>query len=92
MLRLTVIAHPNARVDRVDLTRDGTLNVWVRQRPVDGRANVAIEQTVASALGLRPRQVRLVVGASSRRKIIDVDLADHEALRQRLALCGLRAD
>jgi uncharacterized protein YggU (UPF0235/DUF167 family) len=83
-LRLTVEAHTNARQDRLELV-DSLLRVWVKARAIDGRANDAIEQTVAQALGLRNRQVRLVSGARSRYKIVEVDLSDIDAVRGRLA-------
>ena len=63
---------------------DGVPRVWVRAPAVDGRANAAIERVLADALGLRPRQVRVVRGATSRHKTLEVDLADLEAVRQRL--------
>ncbi|TMF03285.1 MAG: DUF167 domain-containing protein [Chloroflexi bacterium] len=56
MLRLAVLAHPAARVERVELLDDGSLGVWVRARPVEGQANVAIERAIALALGLRSAQ------------------------------------
>jgi uncharacterized protein len=84
MLRIQVAAHPGARRERVDLLDDDVLGAWVQARPVDGRANRAIELAIASALGLRPRQVRLVVGGISRRKIVEIDAPSLEALRARL--------
>jgi uncharacterized protein YggU (UPF0235/DUF167 family) len=84
MLRIHVAAHPGARHERVDLLGDDVLGVWVRARPVDGQANRAIEVAIAGALGLRPRQVRLVVGEISRRKIVEIDTPSLEALRARL--------
>ena len=73
LLRLTVEAHPGARQDRVAVLGENVLGVWVRARPVEGHANAAVERVVAEALGLRPRQVRIVGGHSARRKILDVD-------------------
>ncbi len=84
VLRLTVKAHPNARVNRVELA-ETTLGVWVRARAVDGQANAAIEDAIAQALGLRKHQVRLLSGATRREKIFEVDLADLEEVRRRLA-------
>jgi len=60
------------------------LGVWVRARPIDGLANRAIEVALAGALGLRPRQVRLVAGESSRNKIFEIDALSLDALRARL--------
>jgi uncharacterized protein YggU (UPF0235/DUF167 family) len=85
MLKLLLHAHPGARADRVTLLGDGTLGVWVRARAVEGQANVAIERAVAAALRLRPREVRLVAGQTSRRKILEIDLDGLDAVRERLA-------
>ncbi len=92
MLRLNVVAHPGARTERVELLDNAELGVWVRARPVDGQANSAIEHAIATALGLRPRQVRLITGTTARRKIIEVDLPGLEALHSRLLAHGMRAD
>jgi uncharacterized protein len=92
MLRLAVIAHPGSRVERVRLVDEATLGVWVRARPVDGQANSAIERVVAAALGLRPRQVKIVAGLASRSKIVEIDLPAREMLHSRLLASGLRSD
>jgi uncharacterized protein YggU (UPF0235/DUF167 family) len=47
--------------------------VRVSERAVDGRATEAALRAVASAFGVRPRQVRLVAGATSRTKVIEID-------------------
>jgi uncharacterized protein YggU (UPF0235/DUF167 family) len=48
------------------------LEVQVRARPIDGAATAAAERVLAQALGLRPRQVRVVRGATSRDKLVEV--------------------
>ncbi|MDA8437675.1 MAG: DUF167 domain-containing protein [Propionibacterium sp.] len=48
------------------------LVVSVTARAVDGRANAAVERALAEALGVRPREVRLVGGHTSRIKTIEV--------------------
>jgi uncharacterized protein len=84
MLRVQVRAHPGARRERVELLPDGSLGVWVRTRAVEGQANAAIERALASALSLRPRQVALISGHTSRHKVAQVDLANPDELRTRL--------
>ena len=80
---LKVEAHANARGDRVELA-DGVLRVWVRPPAVDGRANAAMERVVAEALSLRPRQVRIVRGSTSRHKVVELDVTDLDEVRRRL--------
>jgi uncharacterized protein len=92
MLRVHVAAHPGSRREKVDLLDQDVLGVWVRARPVDGQANRAIELAIAGALGLRPRQVRLVVGQIGRRKIVEIDAPNLDGLRARLLAHRLHVD
>jgi uncharacterized protein len=71
--------RPSARQDavggRAQPSRPGdpgALEVRVRARPIDGAATAAAEQVLARALGLRPRQVRVVRGATSRDKLVEI--------------------
>lgn len=64
---------------------DGALLVAVPARAVDGRATEAALAAVAVALGVRPRQVRLISGATSRNKLIEID-GDPAELTARLAV------
>jgi uncharacterized protein YggU (UPF0235/DUF167 family) len=82
-VRIAVDAHPSARAERVELKGDA-LSVWVRARPVEGKANVAIAEAIARALGLRRREVRLIGGETSRRKLVEIDVVDLTELRARL--------
>jgi uncharacterized protein YggU (UPF0235/DUF167 family) len=91
MIRLAVHAHPGARQERAEVLADGSLGVWVRARPVEGQANVAIERCLAEWLDLRPRQVALVAGPGTRNKIVEVDLPSAEVVRERLLAHGMRA-
>jgi len=59
--------------------------VRVSAPAVDGRATAAALAAIAAAFGVRPRSVRLVSGATSRTKVVDVDGADPAVLGQLLA-------
>jgi uncharacterized protein YggU (UPF0235/DUF167 family) len=48
------------------------LAVRVRARAVAGAATAAVERVLAEALGVRPRQVHVVRGATSRDKLVEV--------------------
>ena len=48
------------------------LGVWVRQRAVDGQATEAALTALAGALGIRRTDLRLVVGARARVKIVEI--------------------
>ena len=82
MVRVTLRVRPGARVEKVELQRDGGLLVHVRAPAVDGRATEATLQAVANALGLRPWQVTLLRGAHTRSKLVEVELASPDELRR----------
>lgn len=70
-------------MDRVEAVVDGVLRVRVAAAPVDGAANAALTGLIADALGLSRSRIRLVSGASNRRKLIEVDGLEAAALRSR---------
>lgn len=47
--------------------------VRVREPATDGRANRAVVEAVAQALGVGRGAVRIASGASARRKVVEVD-------------------
>jgi uncharacterized protein YggU (UPF0235/DUF167 family) len=64
-------------------SHEGALVVRVAAPAVDGRATEAALAAVATALGLRRRQITLVSGATSRTKVVEVP-DDVPALAERL--------
>jgi uncharacterized protein (TIGR00251 family) len=81
---LAVHVTPRAHETAIVGWRGEVLYVRVVAPPVDGRANAAVEQLLASALGLPRRDVQIVAGAGSRQKLVRVDGLDDQALRRLL--------
>jgi uncharacterized protein len=75
-VRVTIRVRPGSGRTAVGGSHDGALVVRVGERAVDGRATEAALAAVATALGVRRRQVRLVSGATSRTKVVEVDGGD----------------
>ena len=83
--RLVVRVQPGARATEVaGWMADGALKLRVNAPPEGGRANRAVEELLASLLGLKRGQVTVVQGASSRRKVVQAEGLDTEAMRSRL--------
>jgi uncharacterized protein YggU (UPF0235/DUF167 family) len=89
-VRVAVRVRPGASRTRVggrygDPGADGLapLVVAVSARAVDGAATEAVLRAVAESLGVRPRQVVLVRGATTRDKLLEV-LDPPDDLRERL--------
>jgi uncharacterized protein YggU (UPF0235/DUF167 family) len=84
VVRVTIRVRPGAGRTTVGGLHDGALVVRVSERAVDGRATAAALAALASALGLRPRQVTLVSGKTSRTKVVELPdeaAAAYDALR-----------
>jgi uncharacterized protein YggU (UPF0235/DUF167 family) len=75
-MRVTIRAHPGARQERVICTGPGALEVWVRGAAREGRANLDIQRVLGEALGVRKSAVRIVLGHTTRDKVIDIEGVD----------------
>ena len=84
-MRITIRVRPGSAREAVGGSYDGALVVRVSAPAVEGRATAAALAAIAAAFGVRPRAVRLVSGATSRTKVVDVDGADPAVLGQLLA-------
>jgi len=67
-----VKAQPRAKRSGVIGEWNGCVRVAVREPAEGGRANAAILETLAGALGVRAGDVALVSGAASSRKVVAV--------------------
>lgn len=85
MLKVAVQVHPGASRDRVELRPDGGLEIWLRARAVEGRANAALVALLADRLGVRRSGVSIVRGERARHKLVALDLDSPDELARRLA-------
>src|SRR5258708_2169986 len=65
---LPVRAQPRARKPGIVGEQGGALKVAVAAPPEDGKANRALVEALAEALGIRRAQVELLAGSTSRDK------------------------
>ena len=71
-MRVTIRVRPGSARPGVGGAHDGALVVRVSARAVDGKATAAALAAIAAAAGLRASEVRLVSGATSRTKIVEL--------------------
>jgi uncharacterized protein YggU (UPF0235/DUF167 family) len=87
-VRITIRVTPGSPRPGTGGEHAGALVVRVSARAVDGKATEAALAAVADAFGVRRAAVRLVSGASSRTKIVDIDEGDPRVLAALLAAPG----
>lgn len=69
--RLALRATPGARSEGIEIS-DGRVLVKVRVKPQDGAANEAVLDLLAEALGVATSRLRLLRGATSREKLVQL--------------------
>lgn len=69
--RLALRVTPGARVETVAI-EDGRLLVKVRVKPEDGKANAAVLELLAAALGVATSRLQLLRGATGRDKLVQL--------------------
>jgi uncharacterized protein (TIGR00251 family) len=82
--RVDIRVIPRASKNAIDGVRDGRILVRVTAAPVEGAANDAVIATIAAALDLPRRAVRVVQGDTSRNKTIEITGLDAATVRARL--------
>lgn len=88
-VRFRVRLTPRGGADRVEGAADGVLRVRVAAPPVDEAANRSLERLLARELGVPPSAVRIVAGATGRRKTIAVEGVSTAAILARWPGIGL---
>ena len=72
---------PRAKRTEIVGIRDGALVVKVAAPPVEGAANDAVVDVLAERLRVPRRNIRIVSGAASRRKRVEIAGATLEQIR-----------
>jgi uncharacterized protein (TIGR00251 family) len=72
-IRFAVRVQPRASRAAIRGLHGDALRVWLTAPPVEGAANRALVELLASALRVRPQNLRIVTGASARTKVVEVE-------------------
>lgn len=70
---LQVKVKPNARENRLTESKDGVWVASIKALPVDGKANEALIELVASHFKVKRRQVSIATGSTSRLKRLFIE-------------------
>jgi uncharacterized protein (TIGR00251 family) len=84
MAVIAVKVVPRASADEIVGWLEGALKVRVAAPPQDGRANRALEELLAAALGLKKNAVVVASGRSAARKRVAIEGLSHDQIVSRL--------
>ena len=85
MARIVVKVQAGAKTEGLSgRDADGAVRLRVRAPARDGKANEAVEALLAERLGMTKGAVRLLRGAATRHKVIEVQGIEKEPLEARI--------
>jgi uncharacterized protein (TIGR00251 family) len=82
--RVTVKVHPRAKRTRVAGRLGDAWKIDLAAPPVEGKANEACARFFAELAGVPQSRVRIVLGLTSRTKVVEVEGVSQEMLESRL--------
>ncbi len=68
---LKIKLHPNSKKNDVVMRAGDSFEVFVKAKPVEGKANEALLELLGDFLGIPRSRLRLIRGATSRNKIVE---------------------
>ncbi len=71
-MKLTIIAHPNSKNPRIENDLLGEMHVYVKEPPLEGKANKAVTEVLAGHLKIKKNQVILIRGEKSKNKVFEI--------------------
>ena len=71
-MKIFVLIKPGAKVKKVEKTDESHFKVWVRESPVDGKANAALVKILAEYFNIAPSRVKITFGHSSKKKMVEI--------------------
>jgi uncharacterized protein len=76
-MNLEVHVIPGAR--KQEIRREGSLlKVRLLSRPIEGKANEELVALLAKRLGLKKREIAIMMGERDRRKVVSLPLTDEQ--------------
>lgn len=71
-MKISVSIKPNAKAKKVEKVDEGHFKAWVKESPVEGKANLALIKILADYFDIASSRINIVSGHSSKRKVIEI--------------------
>lgn len=71
-MKISVVAHPNSKKPRIEKDLFGVLHVYVREPPLEGRANHAVIESLADYFQVKKSAVLFLSGERSKNKVLEI--------------------
>lgn len=68
-MKIKVKLHPHSSQEKIEEIDDKSYEVWIKEKPVDGKANEHLEKILKKYF---KKKVKIMSGFSARRKTVEV--------------------
>lgn len=72
-MKISVKVKANTSQERIEKTDDTNFLVWIREKPVEGKANEAVRRALAEYLGVAKSRITLIKGQTSKQKVFEIN-------------------
>lgn len=72
MMKIFVAVKPGAKELKFEVIDENHFRIAVKEPPRQGKANAAIIKAVAAHFGVSASRIRIVAGAASRNKMLEI--------------------
>lgn len=69
-MKLKIKLHPNSSQEKIVKISNEEYEVWIKEKPINGKANKSLEKFLKKEFG---KSVEFVKGFTSRNKVVKVD-------------------
>jgi uncharacterized protein len=74
MQKIVVKVKPNSQQQKIEEAEDGSLKVYLKSSPVNGKANVELIQVLADRYDVPKSHIQIKLGLASRQKVVEIGL------------------
>ena len=71
-MKIFVKAKPGAKLEKIKKISENSFEVWVKEKPENGKANVAVLRALAKYFDLAPSRLRIISGHTSKNKLVEI--------------------
>ena len=68
-MKIQVKVHANSSQEKISKLENNVLDVWIKEKPIDGKANAVLEKLLTKYFNA---ECKVVSGFSSRKKTLEV--------------------
>jgi len=72
-MKKAVTVKPSAKKQLIVEESDGSLTVWLKSPPMDGKANAELVKLLAAWFGVANASITIRSGTASKKKVVDID-------------------